>query len=395
MDTTPPPVIYDDGPEPDPAKLEALRLEAEAAEAAAKAAAKHITTPTSVIVSSTPAAVATSPTPAAEIKKPGGEAEKGGQADEASNIVSASSTQASAGKPTDKPLILYAYAESSSARPNIEFFIAHALHSAADFVFILNGDTDIDKIIPDKKNIKVVKRPNDCYDLGAYSQVLLQDDFYKKYKRFIMLNASIRGPFIPYWSDACWTDMYLNKVTDEVKLVGMTANCWPTFHIQSMIWATDIVGINVLLFPPESALAYLAEHPIVFPPTGFHDPAPAGSPETPKVQQAPGINGCFHSWDAAVAAEVSSTSLIRAAGYKVDAMMSAYQGQESYRNGESCAENVDVLWNGKYWGSNVGLYETGWMKSNRDVDPVGLEKQSEWVKGRKYSSYDYCKLPTS
>lgn len=83
---------------------------------------------------------------------------------------------------------------------------------------------------------------------------------------------------------------------------------------------------------------------------------------------------------------------MKAAGYKVDAMMSAMQGIPAYKAAETCEDNNDVLWDGKYWGSNVGLYETGWMKSNRNVDPVGLKMQSEWVKGRGYSSYDYCKL---
>src|ERR1700730_3704626 len=40
----------------------------------------------------------------------------------------------------DRPLVLYAYFETPSARENLEFFIAHGLHAAADFVFILNGD---------------------------------------------------------------------------------------------------------------------------------------------------------------------------------------------------------------------------------------------------------------
>jgi hypothetical protein len=121
---------------------------------------------------------------------------------------------------SERPLILYAYADSDtgSALINLRFFIAHGLHGAADFIFILNGDTDVASIIPEKSNIKVVKRPNDCYDLGAYSEVLLANDLYKGYKKFIMMNASIRGPFVPYWSNGCWSDMYLNKITDTVKV---------------------------------------------------------------------------------------------------------------------------------------------------------------------------------
>lgn len=197
QDPTP---IYEQSPELDTeTSAEALRIASEAAALAAAQATK------------TPVVVAVPSQTSADIKKPSQEAEKG---------ASSPGSKPSSSKPTDRPLILYAYADSStgSARTNLEFFLAHALHDAADFVFILNGETDVEKIIPSKSNIRYVKRPNDCYDLGAYAEVLLAKDLYKSYKRFITLNASIRGPFIPYWSDACWSDMYLNKVTDEVKV---------------------------------------------------------------------------------------------------------------------------------------------------------------------------------
>lgn len=48
--------------------------------------------------------------------------------------------------------------------------------------------------------------------------MLTKDDLYEGYRRFIMLNASIRGPFLPSWAQGCWSDMYLGKVTNEVKV---------------------------------------------------------------------------------------------------------------------------------------------------------------------------------
>jgi hypothetical protein len=119
---------------------------------------------------------------------------------------------------SERPLVLYAYAESKEARFNLEFFVNHGLHAAADFVFILNGHTNVASIIPDRPNIRYVQRRNDCYDLGAYAEVLTSNDLYKKYKKFIMMNASIRGPFVPYWSEGCWTDMYLSRITEETKV---------------------------------------------------------------------------------------------------------------------------------------------------------------------------------
>ncbi|KAH8683134.1 hypothetical protein BGZ60DRAFT_212843 [Tricladium varicosporioides] len=292
---------------------------------------------------------------------------------------------------SERPLILYAYADGNtkektdSARKNLEFFIRHGLHAAADFIFIMNGETTATELIPKESHIRIVQRENDCYDMGAYAEVLTTDSLYQRYKHFIMLNASIRGPFLPYWARGCWSDMYLGRITDEVKLVGMTANCWPAFHIQSMIWATDIIGIETLLFPNEPTLAAFAANP----------PKPiTTSPDLADLElapQAPGINQCFHTWGEAVTAEVSASALIKAAGYKLDLMMSAYHGIEHYEEQCDSSENGDVLWDGEYFGTNVHPFETVFIKANRDVDPVGIEKHSEWMDGRGYSSYDFCK----
>lgn len=119
---------------------------------------------------------------------------------------------------SDRPLILYAYFETNNSRPNLEYFIAHGLHAAADFLFILNGDNEAETIIPQAPNIRYIHRPNDCYDLGGFAEVLRTDNLYKKYNRFITLNGSIRGPFMPVWTNECWSDRYLSKLTDEIKV---------------------------------------------------------------------------------------------------------------------------------------------------------------------------------
>jgi len=256
----------------------------------------------------------------------------------------------------ERPLITYAYYEAPFARANLRFFVDHALHSAADFVFILNGDTDVDEkiifadpevpedladVLPkrNKSNVFVKRRPNTCFDLGAHYEVLngvmggegwfgkdgaiaeVQGMASKgdkmllrnRYKRFILMNASIRGPFVPRWSMECWSDSYLNRLTDKIKvrhttlslppprmlqsltgnpqLVGMSYNChFGEGHIQSMIWATDHTGLQLIL--------------------------------------APGAIGeCFTEMGLAMKAEVRTTQVLRDAGYEVDAFLSVYHSE--------------------------------------------------------------------
>jgi hypothetical protein len=149
-----------------------------------------------------------------------------------------------------------------------------------------------------------------------------------------------------------------------------------------MIWATDDIGINILLYPPPRAVKALSTRP-------HYDPI-SGQIVTNEEPQFPGINACFHTWGSAVAAEISASALIKVAGYKLDVMMAAYHGYDKYAETCDASQNGDVLWDGKYYGTNVHPFETVFLKSNRDIDPVGLSRLTEWTKGRGYSSYDYC-----
>lgn len=120
--------------------------------------------------------------------------------------------------PDLRPLVLYTYAESDNARENLAFFVKNGLHGNADFVFIFNGETSAVDLLPQAPNVQIIKRDNKCFDIGAMGEVLRKDDLWKAYKRFITMNASIRGPFFPVHSPSCWTDTFLNRINDKVKV---------------------------------------------------------------------------------------------------------------------------------------------------------------------------------
>jgi len=82
-----------------------------------------------------------------------------------------------------------------------------------------NGETDATELIPYEPNLNIIQRENKCFDLGTIGEVLMKDGLWKNYKRFITLNASIRGPFFPvYASGSCWTDVFLDRVNEKVKV---------------------------------------------------------------------------------------------------------------------------------------------------------------------------------
>lgn len=139
--------------------------------------------------------------------------------DKVPNVPPPVMTDEAASKPKyERPLVTYVYAETEIARENLEFFLAHGLNAIADFIFIFNTPSDLMEKVPKLSNVKVIERDNSCFDLGSHAEVLKKDNLYKKYKKFILMNASIRGPFLPYWSQGCWMDLYLGRITEKNKV---------------------------------------------------------------------------------------------------------------------------------------------------------------------------------
>ncbi|KAG9662777.1 hypothetical protein KCU64_g1736, partial [Aureobasidium melanogenum] len=255
-------------------------------------------------------------------------------------------------------LVLYTYHETDEAFKNLDFFLKHALHDKADFIFIMNGEYTIS--IPDLPNVnKVIDRPNTCYDLGAYGAVLRADDslLATKYSRFILMNASLRGPFFPVWANNCWSDAYLSKLSDRVKLVGMTYNCAQGMnylpHLQSMIMATDKLGMAANL---------------------------------PNLK-------CFENMGSAVAdGETQISRWIQEAGYGIYSMMSsftAYGGEESEKVYLEACSGSDALDSGKHNGTSLHPFS----KTNRpwnEYDRKVIDQLTEYAHLSDYSSYDKC-----
>ena len=149
----------------------------------------------------------------------------------------------------------------------------------------------------------------------------------------------------------------------------MTSNCWPQFHVQSMIWATDTTGMQLLLDPP------------------------AGSGKKDNYGEANdpvGFAGCYAGWDSAVHAEIGATGVVRSQGHDVDVLMMAFHKSSAFIDECNSTANGDVLWNGAYYGSNVHPYETVFIKANRNIDPNLIGHLTEWHLHANVTSWDTC-----
>jgi hypothetical protein len=139
-----------------------------------------------------------------------------------------------------------------------------------------------------------------------------------------------------------------------------------------MLLATDDVGMSVLLDPELSLSASVDD---------FY-----GTSQDPV-----GFSTCFSTLHKAVHAEIGITSLIQSQGYDVDVVMTAPHSAPTF---EAFCNNVgrpdDFLYKDSYLGTNVHPYETIFMKANREIDPVLLERLTEWHLAGNMTSWEAC-----
>lgn len=139
-----------------------------------------------------------------------------------------------------------------------------------------------------------------------------------------------------------------------------------------MLLATDDVGMSILL-DPGLALSASADD---FYGTSL-DPV--------------GFSACFTTMKKAVHAEIGITSLILSQGFGVDVMMTAPYSAASFDEFCDRSGRPDDFWySGRYFGANIHPYETVFMKANRDIDPVLLDRLTEWHLRGNMTSWDTC-----
>jgi len=157
-----------------------------------------------------------------------------------------------------KLLVLYVFHEYNHRAKQ---FLLHSIFydENVDFIIICNNKSiNIDDDVV-HYNVSILYRDNIGYDFGGWSDGLLTNDLYKNYTHFIFLNSSVCGPYLPPKYRGKWTEMFLKKITGNVKLVGSTINAnlmelskeddpkllWA--HVQTYSFSMDIIALQYLI----------------------------------------------------------------------------------------------------------------------------------------------------
>jgi hypothetical protein len=284
------------------------------------------------------------------------------------------------------------------ATTNLDFFIEHGVrqHSAGKrslvnhvFVLVCQG-VPAPSFVPRDMMI-LLERKNSGYDFEAWyhgvhaalsaiqprpkpfppqSIALWLPLLVKYFDKFVFINSSVRGPYLPLWYHnlgVSWTVALTGGLDSRTKLVGTTMNrCggnggWRMLplscsapHVQSMVFATDRVGLELLFLPTQTK------------------PEPLFS-----VRNLHGYNETIRKL------EIGMSEAMRDAGFNVRAIsmseliMEKISRQDADNGGLGL--HGDMQFENLYFGHNLNPLETLFWKTNRGYRSKITSQYDHWL----------------
>lgn len=253
-----------------------------------------------------------------------------------------------------KTLILYVFHIFNN---RVKYFIENGIFKSENYTFliIINGNNDdIEDILDLPEYVKMLKRDNIGFDFGGWSDGLLNDDLYKNYDNFIFINSSCIGPFTPSYYSGNWCDIFINNITDDIKLVGTTINNYnsniqsitnpvTTSHIQSWVFCVDKLALELLIDKGIFSRKYEKTH-----------------------------------LDTINNKEVPMSLEIIKNGWNIGSLMKYYQNVDfRFKDKQPSDYDLtffnDLAYDGRYFNSNLHPYEIVFVKANRNINKEWLD----------------------
>jgi hypothetical protein len=157
-----------------------------------------------------------------------------------------------------KSVIIYTYFKSSPSDYNLDFFVKKELSykDNIDYIIVINGNVYNENIhFPTLENLTILKRDNIGYDFGGHNYALEYiEKTNKTYDYYFFINSGVIGPIIPhYFTETHWSNIFIKKITDRIKLVGTSIVCLPRHDsggygpkVEGFFFMVDKIGLKLL-----------------------------------------------------------------------------------------------------------------------------------------------------
>ena len=140
----------------------------------------------------------------------------------------------------------YFFKNAYENNPDVDYYLIDSNNTLESHTKLNN----ILKNIKTNSNVKHIRRNNFGLDFAAWSDVLLKYDVLYSYDYYIFINDTCTGPFLPIGVKIDWVNLFISKITDDVKLFGPVINYEKNGvnpHVQTFMFVTDNIGLKIAI----------------------------------------------------------------------------------------------------------------------------------------------------
>jgi len=288
--------------------------------------------------------------------------------------------------PEGPTLIIYNYFEAPLNKINAEFFFRHHNPKWADVLLVVNGEEHSLELplwvtVLPRQNIglefcaMMELLPLLLYGKLHYEDTKLLALWKKRYSYFMLLNASVRGPFYPLWPsmESNWVEVFKAQLTKDEWLVGTSFNCMRNkpslFHLQSFTLMTHRRGLEMIYEDFQQRLLIFNAN-----------------------NQGCDIVGNFSApkkWSIIFAYEIGMTQTFLSRNISIKSLSLGWQGVD-FRSSEAvnkiCMTQADQYYRNLYFGNSLNPFEVIFFKTNTAelvrVDMKTLDLYTLWFDKR-------------
>lgn len=118
-------------------------------------------------------------------------------------------------------VVYHFFDDGASYRDNFLHFLTFGFLEEIDYYFIISGQTSLE--MPRSENINYIYLSNENFDFGGVCRAINHINI-EAYRFFIFLNSTVRGPFVPAHCKEPWFQIFIDLLTEEVGIAGLSIN---------------------------------------------------------------------------------------------------------------------------------------------------------------------------
>jgi hypothetical protein len=245
-----------------------------------------------------------------------------------------------------------------SSNYNLSFFSKKELSykENIDYIIVINGiNYDASIHFPVLDNLTILRRNNIGFDFGGHACALEYiKNNNKTYDYYFFMNSGVIGPILPNnFAETHWTNVFIKKINDRVKLVGTTIVCLP--HHDAGGYGPKVEGFFFMV--DQTGLTLLQNKGTIF---------------------------CNHKdkYSAIVNGEYGLSTCILQNGYTIDCMLRKYQNIDwTNPKNYTLNNNIHPSRAGSFYGKSIDPYEVIFHKWFWHVLPhVNFDIIDQYVK---------------